>query len=153
MLFRPSVVRSSSRRSSLSSACAVAFRLTSPSSCLFALIVACRVFPVLVSRVSCRWQSACVCFLRSIFFVGYDVELRGFLRLLVPLCGWLASSSCCLIYIHYVAFLYCFSCFSANHWLAPLWWGASVFFCVVSSLCVVSPVRAWTSTVRCCSRG
>ena len=32
-----------------------------------------------------------------IFSVGYDVKLRGFLRLLVPCCGWLASSSCLLL--------------------------------------------------------
>ena len=64
---RPSVVRVSCRRSSLVGACATASRLICPSSCLFAFIVAVRVSPPGVVRCSCRWQSACNCFLFMLF--------------------------------------------------------------------------------------
>ena len=116
VLFRPFVVRSSSRRLSvLLSSCAYPVRFTSPvSGFRFALIVACRAFPVVVRRVSCRWQSACVCSLFFIVFVGYDVKLRGFLRLLIPLlrvaCFFLLS----------VLFLSFFLVFSTGSRVFPL---------------------------------
>lgn len=110
---RPSVVRVSCRRSSLVGACATASRLICPSSCLFAFIVAVRVSPPGVVRCSCRWQSACSCFLRFIFSVGYDVELRGFLRLLVRLGGGLLLPPVCLSFIF-------FRCFSTWFCVFPL---------------------------------
>jgi len=58
-------------------------------------------------------------------FVGYVVNVaRGFFLL------------ACLQCIHFLLFLYCFSCFSANHQLAPFL-GASWSYCVCGfSLCV-----------------
>lgn len=61
-------------------------------------------------------------------FVGYVVNVaRGFFLL------------ACLQCIHFLLFLYCFSCFYANFWLAPLL--CCVTIGVLYFLCVVSPVR------------
>jgi hypothetical protein len=68
--------------------------------------------------------------------VGYDMKLRGFLRLLVRLGGGLLLPPVCLSFIFFLVFFHLVLCFSANQWLAPLWWVLPVFLCVVSPLCV-----------------